>query len=137
MFPFTLLFTSISSFSKPDGNVIEDSADLLIGCDGAHSAVREQMMKTSRFNYNQTYFEHGYIELSIPPTGSGQFAMEPDYMHFWTEKKLLMTGMPNNDCTYTITLFMPFEIFEQTNTPEKLLQLFRENFPNAIPLIGE
>ncbi|GFY38223.1 kynurenine 3-monooxygenase [Trichonephila inaurata madagascariensis] len=121
----------------PDGNVIDDSADLLIGCDGAHSAVREQMMNTSRFNYNQSYFKLGYIELCIPPTESGQFAMEPDYLHFWTEKKLLMTGMPNTDCTYTLTLIMPFEIFEQTNTPAKLLQLFRENFPDAIPLIGK
>ncbi|GFU38617.1 kynurenine 3-monooxygenase [Nephila pilipes] len=121
----------------PNGEVIEDSADLLIGCDGAYSAVRRQMLKMSRFDYHQSYFEQGYVELCIPPTLSGKFAMEADYIHFWPRKEVLMTALPNNNSTYTVTLFMPFEMFEQMDTPGKLLQLFSENFPDAIPLIGK
>ncbi|KFM79392.1 Kynurenine 3-monooxygenase, partial [Stegodyphus mimosarum] len=45
---------------EPDGLVQEDKADLLIGCDGAYSAVRRQMLKKPRFNYSQFYIEHGY-----------------------------------------------------------------------------
>ncbi|GFT15666.1 kynurenine 3-monooxygenase [Nephila pilipes] len=120
-----------------DGKVIEDSTDLLIGCDGAYSAVRQQMVKMSRFDYNQSYFEQGYIELGFPTTADGQFTMETDYLHFWPREQMLMTALPNSNCTYTGSLFMPFETFEQTNTPKKLLQLFSENFPDAISLIGK
>ncbi|GFT15664.1 kynurenine 3-monooxygenase [Nephila pilipes] len=121
---------------RPDGKVIEDSTDLLIGCDGAYSAVRQQMVKMSRFDYNQSYFEQGYIELGFPTTADGQFAMEADYLHFWPREQMMMTALPNNNGTYTASLFMPFEMFEQINTPEKLLQLFSDNFPDAISLIG-
>ncbi|GBM77103.1 Kynurenine 3-monooxygenase [Araneus ventricosus] len=56
----------------PDGEIEDNSADLLIGCDGAYSAVRKQMLRTPRFNHSQSYFEHGYIELAIPPTSTGK-----------------------------------------------------------------
>ncbi|GFS73460.1 kynurenine 3-monooxygenase [Nephila pilipes] len=122
---------------RHDGKIIEESTDLLIGCDGAYSAVRRQMVQMLRFDYHQSYFEHGYIELCFPSTESGQFAIEADYFHFWSRKQVMLTALPNPNCTFTITLFMPFELFEQINTPEKLLQLFSENFPDAIPLIGK
>lgn len=47
---------------------IEDIADLIIGCDGAYSTVRSHMIKRPGFNFSQTYIEHGYLELCIPPT---------------------------------------------------------------------
>ncbi|GFR12053.1 kynurenine 3-monooxygenase, partial [Trichonephila clavata] len=121
----------------PDGELIEGTADLLIGCDGAYSSIRQQMLKMPLFDYNQTYFKDGYIELCFPTTETGQFCMEGDYLHFWPRDIGMMTALPNTNCTYTVALFMPFEIFEQTNTPEKLIQLFQENFPDAIPLFGE
>ena len=51
---------------------MQADADLILGCDGAYSAVRRQMMKAPRFNYSQTYIPHGYMELCIPPTATGQ-----------------------------------------------------------------
>lgn len=49
-----------------DGVEIEFGFDRLIGCDGAHSIVRQAYLKTPLFNYNQTYIDHGYMELRIP-----------------------------------------------------------------------
>lgn len=46
-------------------------ADLVVGCDGAFSAVRREMLKRPGFNYSQTYIEHGYLELCIPPGKDG------------------------------------------------------------------
>lgn len=45
----------------------DESANLIIGCDGAFSAVRRLMLQTPGFDYSQTYIDHGYIELCIPP----------------------------------------------------------------------
>ena len=61
---------------------IECEADLLIGCDGAYSAMRKQMMKRPMFNYNQHYIEHGYMELCIPPTKDGEVRIKVMYVYF-------------------------------------------------------
>lgn len=50
-----------------DGSVEQIEADLIVGCDGAFSAIRKQFLRRSRFNYSQTYIPHGYMELTMPP----------------------------------------------------------------------
>lgn len=49
-----------------DGSEVTTSGRLVVGCDGAYSAVRKQLMKTTRLDYSQEYIPHGYIELSMP-----------------------------------------------------------------------
>ena len=65
--------------------------DLVIGCDGAFSAVRKEMMKRPRFNYSQTYIPHAYMELCIPPV-DGEFAMPENFLHIWPRGKFMMIG---------------------------------------------
>lgn len=43
------------------------SGDLIVGCDGAFSTVRRHMLQSPGFDFSQTYIDHGYIELCIPP----------------------------------------------------------------------
>lgn len=47
------------------------TADLIIGADGAFSAVRKEMMKQPLFDFSQQYIEHGYLELCIPASEDG------------------------------------------------------------------
>lgn len=58
-------------FRTDTGETIEVSTDLIIGADGAFSAVRKAMMKQPLFDYSQTYIEHGYLELCIPADENG------------------------------------------------------------------
>ena len=51
--------------------MIDSRADLILGTDGAYSALRKQFMKRPRFNYSQEYIPHAYLELCIPPTANG------------------------------------------------------------------
>ncbi|XP_042221754.1 kynurenine 3-monooxygenase-like isoform X2 [Homarus americanus] len=111
-------------------------ADLLIGCDGAYSSMRKEMMKRPHFNYSQQYIPHGYMELCIPATPDNEFAMPPNYLHIWPRGKYMMIALPNQDKSWTVTLFMPFEIFDELTTPEILLDFFKENYPDAVDLIG-
>ena len=53
--------------SRSDGSKDQIKADLIVGCDGAFSAVRKQFVRLSRCNYSQTYIPHGYMELTMPP----------------------------------------------------------------------
>ncbi|XP_047494501.1 kynurenine 3-monooxygenase-like [Penaeus chinensis] len=112
-------------------------ADLTIGCDGAYSNMRKQMMKRPMFNYRQQYIPHGYMELCIPPGSDGNFQMPPNYLHIWPRGQYMMIALPNQDKSWTVTLFMPFEIFNTLDTPELLLDFFKTNYPDAITLVGK
>lgn len=114
---------------------IDQHADVVLGCDGAYSAVRRQMVKLLLLDYSQKYIEHGYLELCIPPTESGDFAMEPNYLHIWPRGSFMMIALPNLDRSFTVTLFMPFKKYDDISDTNKLLQFFEANFPDAVSLI--
>ncbi|KAI2658057.1 Kynurenine 3-monooxygenase [Labeo rohita] len=127
--------TGTMTFIGPDGQKEEMRADLIVGCDGAFSAVRKQFLRQSRFNYSQTYIPHGYMELTMPPK-DGDFTMEPNYLHIWPRNTFMMIALPNLDRTFTCTLFMPFEEFDKIRTGEEVIRFFQKYFPDSVPLIG-
>ncbi|KAL0964270.1 hypothetical protein UPYG_G00321560 [Umbra pygmaea] len=127
--------TGAMTFVRVDGAKEEIQADLIVGCDGAFSAVRKQFLRQSRFNYSQTYIPHGYLELTMPPV-NGEFAMKPNHLHIWPRNTFMMIALPNLDKTFTCTLFMPFDKFEKITTGNQVIDFFQEYFPDAIQLIG-
>lgn len=110
--------------------------DLLFGSDGAFSRVRQAMEKTDRFNYEQYYIPHGYKELTIPATKDGDFAIAPNALHIWPRGQYMLIALPNLDKSFTCTLFFPFEgqpSFESLQTPQQVLNFFRNTFPDSLP----
>lgn len=63
--------------------------------------------------------------------------MPPNYLHIWPRGQFMMIALPNQDKTWTVTLFMPFGNFKEIQTFDNLLEFFGEHFPDAIDLIGE
>ncbi len=118
-------------FANVGGGTTRVQADLIIGADGAFSAVRGAIQKTDRFEYSQSYLEHGYKELHIPEGTEGQrdpprrvnagtrgagakgggpaYAMEPHALHIWPRGGAMMIALPNRDGSFTCTLFWPFK----------------------------
>ncbi|EPB87261.1 hypothetical protein HMPREF1544_05983 [Mucor circinelloides 1006PhL] len=115
--------------------------DFIIGADGAYSKTRTQMMRSMRMDYNQQYIDTGYCELSMPPAkgpdGKPTFALDPNHLHIWPRHTFMLIALPNPDFSFTCTLFMPFQMFEDIKTEDQLLSFFQENFNDSIPLIGE
>ncbi|MCX7637159.1 MAG: FAD-dependent monooxygenase [Cyclobacteriaceae bacterium] len=112
--------------------------DIIIGADGAYSAVRLAMQLTDRFEFRQSYIEHGYKELRIPASDSGNFQLEPNALHIWPRESFMLIALPNPDKSFTCTLFLPFEgpvSFEQLKTPETVRDFFQRHFPDAEPLM--
>ncbi len=113
------------------------SADIIMGADGAYSAVRNQLQFKDRFSYSQHYLDHGYKELSIPPLND-DFALEPNALHIWPRKQFMLIALPNQDKSFTCTLFLPFEgkkSFEQLQSDQAILRFFEREFTDALPLM--
>ncbi|CAG5107845.1 Similar to kh: Kynurenine 3-monooxygenase (Anopheles gambiae) [Cotesia congregata] len=132
-------------FSKTNTQeVIEVEADLIIGADGAHSTVRKMMLKRPGFDFSQTYIEHGYVELNIPPRmideknpeRGHEFCMSSNHLHIWPRGTFMMIAMPNDDHSFTGNIFAPLDILNGLDTPKKVIDFFTEQFPDVVPLIG-
>lgn len=127
----------ITRYTDRDGNPVEDKADVVIGTDGAFSAVRDAFMN-GRFSYSQTYENHGYKELEITPDAYGEFRMNQNCLHIWPRSSYMMIALPNPGGNFTCTLFLPWEgelSFESLKTPEDVQKFFNRDFADAVPLM--
>jgi kynurenine 3-monooxygenase len=132
---------------EPDSGVVhlEDAVtgepstvqgDLVVGADGAFSAVRGTFQRMERFDYAQDYLAHGYKELSIPARADGSFALEPNALHIWPRGGFMMIALPNQEGSFTCTLFLAFEgdpSFARLRTPDDVRRFFEATFPDAVP----
>jgi kynurenine 3-monooxygenase len=129
----TSLFADIETGTK---NPV--AGDLLIGADGAFSEVRLAMQQTDRFEYAQSYLEHGYKELTIPAADGGGFRMDRNALHIWPRGGFMMIALPNVDGSYTCTCFWPFagaNSFSALATRDEVRAYFSKTFPDAVPLM--
>jgi len=114
-------------------------ADTTFGTDGAGSVIRNAMIKDiPQFKMSQTWLEHGYKELHIPPTENGDFQLEKNALHIWARRSFMMIALPNFDGSFTCTLFLAHEgenSFEQLTDRKSLMDFFETNFADAIPLM--
>lgn len=120
------------------GAAVTVESDLIFATDGAFSAVRYALQRTDRFDYRQTYLEHGYKELTIPPLPDGTHRMPPEALHIWPRGNFMMIALPNADGSFTCTLFLPFEgdtSFEHLTSAEAVTDFFRRYFPDTLALM--
>jgi len=116
----------------------EVKSDVIIGADGAFSAVRWQMQKSSRFNFSQHYLQYGYKELEIPANAAGSHQLAKDALHIWPRKKFMLIALPNLDGSFTCTLFLAYDgaiSFQNLKTDAQINQFFEEHFSDAKALM--
>lgn len=117
------------------------SADILIGTDGAGSAVRKSMFdhKKFLFSFSQQWLTHGYKELEIPADANGGFKTYKNALHIWPRGEDMLIALPNLDGSFTVTLFLPYSnsdyCFDNLTSAEKVTEYFKKEFPDALELI--
>lgn len=134
------LNSTSTTFQTTDSKTTSLDFDMLVGADGAFSAVRSAMQITDRYNYSQSYLEHGYKELQIPAGANGEYLLEKHALHIWPRESFMMIALPNPDATFTCTLFFPFEgdvSFASLSTDDKIVSFFSKVFPDAVGLMPE
>lgn len=113
----------------------------LVGADGAGSTLRAQMSPHVALHERTEWLDHGYKELEIPPAANGDFRIEPNALHIWPRGHYMCIALPNDERTFTVTLFMPhagvYPSFENVQTADDAQALFAREFPDTLPLIPE
>ncbi|MGD1916941.1 MAG: FAD-dependent oxidoreductase [Phycisphaerales bacterium] len=144
------LENATATFDTPQGEV-KIEGRVIMGADGAFSAVRQAMQTSDRFDYSQQYLEAGYKELHIPAPADlpdlskgvsekfDGYAMDSKGLHIWAGRgggASMMIALPNPDKSFTCTLFWPyagthgFDAVEPLS--DKALRLFfDEHYPDT------
>lgn len=116
------------------GEQHEPESRLVVGADGAYSAVRTRMQKSGRFDYQQSYLDHGYKELTIPAAPDGDWRFDKNALHIWPRHDFMFIALPNPDGSFTATLFLPFEgphSFDELETDQDVEEFFARQFPDV------
>lgn len=114
--------------------------DMIIGADGAFSAVRGNLQITDRFDYSQDYIDHGYKELHIPANPNGSHQLEKNALHIWPRESYMLIALPNPDGSFTCTLFFAFsgtDSFSTLDDSAKAEAFFKSKFGDALALMPD
>lgn len=139
----------MARFTDPrDGDQHEVGFKSLVGADGAGSSLRAAMAGETELGEHSEFLGHSYKELEIPPAPDGGFSIEPNALHIWPRGRYMCIALPNNERTFTVTLFLPNDplpngsdanpespSFATVRTGADARELFEHDFADALPLI--
>jgi kynurenine 3-monooxygenase len=126
------------------GQVHDEAFDLLLGADGAGSAVRAAMVARGFTRATEVPLAHDYRELEIPrgpaaATDAG-FVFAPDALHIWPRGGFMLIALPNLDGSFTATLFLPRSgavSFEALATSADVVGFLGREFPDAARVLRD
>jgi kynurenine 3-monooxygenase len=126
-----------------DGATHETSFEVVVGTDGAGSALRTAITAIEPLGDRFEPLGHGYKELEIPPAAAGGFRIEPNALHIWPRGRYMCIALPNTERTFTVTLFLPslaeggapgFDTLPDTAAAHAM---FSRDFADTLPLIPD
>jgi kynurenine 3-monooxygenase len=123
-----------------DLNTHQVSASLVIGADGAGSALRNALHDRGLMQSTEEVLAHDYKELHIPATNTGGWALEPHALHVWPRGGYMLIALPNPDGSFTATLFLPARGapgFDTLASPAQARTFFAAQFPDALALMPD
>ena len=117
-------------------------SDVVFAADGAFSAIRYKGMQKQRgFNFSQRFIEDGYREILLPANADGSYKLEKNRLHIWPRGRFMMIALPNEDGSFTCTLFMPGSnheyAFDKLKSKDDVNHFFKEVFPDFYEMMPE
>ena len=131
---------SLRLVDERDGRSEDRAFTVLVGADGAGSAVRAALKAKLPIGEVFEPLGHGYKELEIPPSPDGYFQLEPNALHIWPRGGYMCIALPNTEQTFTVTLFLPNAgrpSFDTLPDVAAARALYARDFPDALALIPD
>jgi kynurenine 3-monooxygenase len=133
--------------NEHDGRDYHESFDVLLGADGAGSAVRAALVARDLVDAQELPLDHDYKELIIPAAdaaaadaATGQYAFEPRALHIWPRGGYMLIALPNTDGSFTATLFLSRDGdpgFGRLRSDAAVTRFFEAQFPDAARAIPD
>src|ERR1700730_3912189 len=120
------------------GRLISVPMQPLLATDGAGSWMRRRLSSLHMIDAHESDLEHGYKDLSIPADAAGRHRMDRNALHIWPRGNYMLIALPNEDGSFTATLFLAkhgevsFESLTETAALERLLS---PRLPDACELM--
>jgi kynurenine 3-monooxygenase len=133
----------LTTVNVTNGQSHSEPFELVIGADGAGSKTRRLLMPVNGGISTSDFLDHDYKELEIPAapgTGRAAFQIEPNALHVWPRGNFMLIALPNQDGSFTVTLFLPKtgpDSFQALEDPANVAPFFEKYFADAIRLIPD
>jgi len=133
---------SLTLRDERSGQSTSERFEVLLGVDGAGSAVRAALVSRGYTRAHEAPLEHDYKELWIAPDAAREdrYAFEPQALHIWPRGGHMLIALPNADGSFTATLFLPRHGesgFDHLHSGEAVEQLFQTQFADAARAIPD
>ena len=133
---------SLALRDERSGRSYSENFEILLGTDGAGSAVRAALRARGYVQAHEQPLDHDYKELAIPPDGARpeRYAFEPQALHIWPRGGYMLIALPNSDGTFTATLFLSRygdPGFDHLHAPDAVLRFFQAQFADAARAIPD
>jgi kynurenine 3-monooxygenase len=112
----------------------------LLATDGAGSAMRRELAARQLIQGREIDLEHGYKELTIPAGPQGAYQMASDALHIWPRGNFMLIALPNDDGSFTATLFLPKQgwvSFASLRDDTAVEEFLARSFPDACELMPD
>jgi kynurenine 3-monooxygenase len=112
----------------------------LLAADGAGSAMRRQLKQHGLIEARENDLAHGYKELNIPAGPHRSFRLAEDALHIWPRGNFMLIALPNDDGSFTATLFLPKQgpiSFERLDEPGRVQAFLAQHFADAFALMPD
>jgi kynurenine 3-monooxygenase len=110
----------------------------LLICDGAGSLMRRRMSALGLIDAREAGLDHGYKELTIPAGEAGLHRIASDVLHIWPRGDYMLIALPNQDGSFTATLFLPNSgavSFESLTDAAAVERFVLSSFPDVCELM--
>jgi kynurenine 3-monooxygenase len=125
---------------EPSGRRYELAATRVIAADGAGSALRKALAQAGCVTASNDLLDHDYKELTIPAVNGASALAVREALHIWPRHGFMLIALPNADCSFTATLFLPREgpvSFAAFGAPGEARGFFAREFPDALALMPD
>lgn len=129
---------SVALRDEQSGRDYSEGFEVLLGADGAGSAVRTALVARDLVGAREQPLDHDYKELIIPP--SDGYAFEPRALHIWPRGGFMLIALPNTDGSFTATLFLSRDGdpgFGRLQNDKAVERFFAAEFPDAAGAIPD